>query len=48
LAGLRDTTAVAQLSAAEQESFKQLWAEVQALRAKAGTAEVRASDSPEP
>ncbi len=34
LAGLRDTTAVAQLSAAEQESLKQLWAEVQALLAK--------------
>jgi tetratricopeptide (TPR) repeat protein len=34
LAGLRDTTAVARLSAAEQESLKQLWAEVQALVAR--------------
>ena len=34
LAGLRDATAVAHLSAAEQESCKQLWAEVQALLAK--------------
>jgi tetratricopeptide (TPR) repeat protein len=48
LAGLRDATAVAHLSAAEQESCKQLWAEVQALLAKAGTAEFRGSDSPVP
>ena len=34
LAGLRDATAVAQLSADEQESCKQLWAEAQALLAK--------------
>ena len=34
LAGLRDATAVAHLSAAEQESCKQLWAEVQALLAR--------------
>ncbi len=48
LAGLRDATAIAHLSAAEQESCKQLWAEVQALLAKAGTAESRGSDSPVP
>jgi Flp pilus assembly protein TadD len=33
-AGLRDATTVAHLSAAERESCKQLWAEVQALLAK--------------
>jgi eukaryotic-like serine/threonine-protein kinase len=48
LAGLRDATAVAHLSAAEQESCKQLWAEVQAWLAKAGTAEFRGPDSPVP
>jgi hypothetical protein len=48
LAGLRDATAVAHLSAAEQESCKQLWAEVQALLPKAGTAEFRGSDSSVP
>ncbi len=48
LAGLRDATQVAQLSAAEQESCQQLWAEAQALLAKAGTAELRGSDSPVP
>jgi serine/threonine-protein kinase len=48
LAGLRDATAVAHLSAAEQESCKQLWAEVRALLAKAGTAGSRGSDSPVP
>jgi eukaryotic-like serine/threonine-protein kinase len=34
LAGLRDPTTVAHLSAAEQESCNQLWAEVQALLAR--------------
>ena len=48
LAGLRDARAVARLPAAEQESCKQLWAEVQALLANAGTAESRGSDSPVP
>jgi serine/threonine protein kinase/Flp pilus assembly protein TadD len=48
LAGLRDATTVAHLPAAEQESCQQLWAEVQALLAKAGTAEFRGSHSPVP
>jgi serine/threonine protein kinase/Flp pilus assembly protein TadD len=48
LAGLRDAIAVAQLPAAEQESCKQLWAEVQALLAKAGSAGSRGPDSPVP
>jgi serine/threonine protein kinase/Flp pilus assembly protein TadD len=39
LAGLRDATSVAHLSAAEHESCKQLWAEVQALLTNAGTAD---------
>jgi serine/threonine protein kinase/Flp pilus assembly protein TadD len=34
LAGLRDATTVAHLSAAEQESWNQLWADVRALLAK--------------
>ena len=39
LAGLRDATAVALLPADEQESCKRLWAEVQAMLAKAGAAD---------
>ena len=33
LAGLRDATAIARFSAPEQDSCKQLWAEVQSLLA---------------
>ncbi len=48
LAGLRDATTFADLPAAEQESWKQLWAKVQALLAKAGIADFSESDSPVP
>jgi tetratricopeptide (TPR) repeat protein len=48
LAGLRDATLDARVSAAEQESCKQLWREVQALLARAGTAEFRGPASPAP
>jgi Flp pilus assembly protein TadD len=48
LASLRDTASVARLPADEQESCKQIWAEVKELLAKAAAAEPAESHSPVP
>jgi hypothetical protein len=36
LAGIRDEAALAKLPEAEREAFRSLWADVEALRVKAG------------